>query len=271
LERRSKPAGNVDDLTFAAPRSHAVMRARRAVERLLNGIGIQAQRTSAWSVWQLRLVDLLAQHQVRTVIDVGANDGSYAADLIRWGYRGRIVSFEPLPEAWRRLHDRARPHAGNWLVAPPVALSDRSGEAGFHEAGNSVSSSLLAMTPHHVAAAPDSAPLRTIKVKTETLDAALESVDGAPYFLKLDVQGAEGKVLAGAADTLDRAVLGVQLEMSLAPLYECQSDAGALDAFLRSRGFECWDLIPVFRHPGTLRLLQYDAIYFKTPRGARAC
>jgi hypothetical protein len=91
---------------------------------------------------------------------------------------------------------------------------------------------------------------------------ASEHIAGAA-FLKLDVQGAEMMVLSGATDSLKRSIAGIQVEMSLDALYEGQSSAWEIDRFLQEQGFRCWDMIPGFVDPSTLRLLQYDGIYFK--------
>lgn len=239
------------------------MTALNAARRMLNRFGMEAYRANPMTIWQLRLPKLLSHHGVRTVLDVGANDGGYASDLIRGGYSGRILSFEPLPDAWAQLEQRTREHP-SWNVAPPMALSNSDGEADFHEAGNSVSSSLLAMTGVHTGAAPDSAPVAVHKVRTRRLDDFLLAVsEEAPYFLKIDVQGAEQLVLEGAASSLQSSVVGVQLEMSVAPLYDGQTRAADLDRLLCELGFECWDILPGFRDPSSLRMLQYDGIYFR--------
>ncbi len=239
---------------------------RGLVRGLLHRAGIDARRANAMTSWELRLPRLLAQHRIRTVLDVGANDGQYASGLLAGGFAGAVVSFEPLPAAGAR---RPRPAAGHprWQVAPRIALSDIEGEADFHEAGNSVSSSLLDMTDVHVEAAPASRIVATTRVQTARLDTVLPRLRcETPIFLKLDVQGAERMVLDGATEALETAIIGVQLEMSLAPLYAGQSSAQDLDGHLRSRGFECWDILPGFRDPASLRMLQYDGVYFRAKR-----
>lgn len=231
--------------------------------------GIEAHRANPMTMWQLRLPRLLAQKQVATVLDVGANDGGYASELLASGFRGSVISFEPLPDAWSALNDRGGCFGPRWAVAPRMALSNVNGEAEFHEAGNSVSSSLLPMTATHRAAAPASGTVNVIKVPTRRLDDVLNGMDASdPMFLKIDVQGAERLVLEGAAASLRGPILGVQLEMSLSSLYEEQPAAAELDALLRSQGFECWDMLPGFRDPRTLRLLQYDGVYFRADASA---
>jgi hypothetical protein len=71
-------------------------------------------------------------------------------------------------------------------------------------------------------------------VTTVRLDDVPEAM-GADY-LKLDVQGSEGQVLAGARTCLD-SVLVVHSEVEFVPIYAGQPLFGDIDAILRSRGF----------------------------------
>jgi FkbM family methyltransferase len=224
--------------------------------------GLECTRADEWSLWNLRLRRYLEQHEIKTVLDVGANDGGYATELLQSGWRGKILSFEPLPEVQQRLEEKASRHE-HWSIAPPAALSDRTGKATFHETGNSYSSSLLQPTDSHLGAAPDSGVIRSIEVDTIRLDDFLETIAPDRFFLKLDVQGAEALVLAGATEALRRSVMGVQMELSLVELYQDQRPSKELEAMLHDLGFRCWDILPGFRNPDTMRLLQYDGIYFR--------
>jgi hypothetical protein len=87
-------------------------------------------------------------------------------------------------------------------------------------------------------------------------------VGGRNLFLKIDVQGFEPQVLEGAARLLDRTQ-GVQLELSLAPLYEGQTLFLPLVDWLAKKGFELWALIPGFIDNKTGRMLQVDGIFFR--------
>lgn len=234
-----------------------------SARNLLGRFGLEAFRATPMTMWKLRLPQMLAQQNIGTVLDVGANDGGYARDLLGGGYAGRIISFEPLPDVWERLNQQAKLYP-RWEVGPRAALSNVNGEAEFFEAGNGVSSSLLPIMPEHTDAAPASATIASIKVETRRLDDLLPQLDiDGRIFLKLDVQGAEGLVLEGAMDALKAQLVGVQLEMSLTSLYSSQATARELDALLLSLGFECWDILPGFRDARTLRMLQCDGIYFR--------
>lgn len=225
--------------------------------------GIEVERATPATQWRLRLPVLLSRQAIDCVLDVGANDGGFATDLLEHGYKGRVLSFEPLPDAWSKLTQRMQ-RFPQWSAAPRLALSNHDGEAVFHEAGNSVSSSLLEMTRAHTDAAASSVKLREHRVTTRRLDEVLPALTSSEnIYLKLDVQGAEKMVLEGAAESLRGPIKGLQMEMSLASLYDGQALASELHEAVQEYGFELWDIVPGFRDPHTHRLLQYDGIYFK--------
>ena len=234
---------------------------RRTAQRL----GIEVERANPMTQWRVRLPDLLYRQGITTVIDVGGNDGGFASELLNAGYQGRVISFEPLPDAWERLRKHSLRYPNRWTVGPRIALSDQEGEVEFHEAGNSASSSLLVMTDSHLSAAPHTKTVKTHKVPTKRLDDVLYAMpEACDIYLKIDVQGAEKMVLDGASGALSDRVRGVQLEMSIKELYQGQALSVDLDAYLREKGFELWDIIPGFRDPITLQMLQYDGVYFKS-------
>jgi FkbM family methyltransferase len=179
------------------------------------------------------------------------------------GYSGRIISYEPLAEAHARLlAASARDPA--WQVAERVVVGGATGNAEMKVAGNSVSSSVLTMLSSHSDAAPGSGTVATERVEVRTLDSlALPLLDpGARVFIKIDTQGYEDRVLDGANALLGRAC-GVQLELSLVPLYEGQASREALMARMEAAGFSVWSLWPGFFDPVNGRLLQFDATFFR--------
>ena len=83
---------------------------------------------------------------------------------------------------------------------------------------------------------------RETAVETMSLDACLAANDVARAdFIELDVQGGELEVLSGAERTLD-GTLGIQAEVEFAPMYVGQPLFADIDAFLRARGFQLFDL-----------------------------
>jgi FkbM family methyltransferase len=197
------------------------------------------------------------------VFDVGANGGQYAMGLRASGYRGAIVSFEPVEAAFTRLKSQ---QSGDplWRLVP-IALGRTQGTALINVAGNcAASSSLLPMLPRHIESAPDAAYIAKEPVRVETLEWALGQFKGGArrVFLKLDVQGCEGMVLEGAGDRLGEFV-GVQLEASLVPLYEGEALFLELVTYLNLHGFTLMGLDPGFWDPKTGQLLQVDCIFMR--------
>ena len=83
---------------------------------------------------------------------------------------------------------------------------------------------------------------RHASVQTVALDECLARNDvPRADFIELDVQGGELEVLMGANRTLE-ATLGIQAEVEFAPMYVGQPLFADIDAFVRGRGFQLFDL-----------------------------
>lgn len=133
------------------------------------------------------------------------------------GYRGRIHSFEPLPAAFTELQG----HAADdplWEVSN-VGVGSKAGKLEINVAKNSVFSSFRPLSDLAGKFDPNSQTVETLKVPVVTLDKALASTKARSIFIKIDTQGFEQEVLAGAKALLKRAV-GVQLELPVDHLYE---------------------------------------------------
>lgn len=228
-----------------------------------NRLGIDIHRHRPESAPAGRLSAMLGTHGIDLVMDVGANTGQFARSLRGAGYRGRLVSFEPLAAAHALLSHASR-HDPLWEVAPRVALGDAEGDIEIHVAGNSVSSSALAMLDRHITASPGSAFVGHERVRLARLDtmASHYLLDATVPFVKIDTQGYEDRVLDGAPEVLSR-VRGVQLELSFVALYDGQKLFDALTQRLCLAGFSIWAIWPGICDPRTGRMLQVDAVYFR--------
>jgi FkbM family methyltransferase len=234
-----------------------------ATKRFLRRRGLLVDRYTCGTSPDLRLVRMLESNGIDLVLDVGANDGGYAAGLRAAGYHDRVLSFEPLSTAYSRLvAATARDTA--WVAAPRMALGDHDGHATINIAGNSASSSIMAMTDHHRAAAPESAYVGSEMIEVRKLDSVRHPfLDAATApFLKIDTQGYENEVLAGAAMLMPR-LKGVQVELSLHLLYDGQCLWREMIAKLESAGFDLWALVPGFFDPRSGRMLQCDGVFFR--------
>jgi FkbM family methyltransferase len=211
---------------------------------------------------QRSLAGLLQQQEINLVLDVGANTGQFVSELRRNGYRGRILSFEPLSSAHELLCLQARSDP-NWTIAERTAIGAETGSIEIHVSGNSVSSSILDLLPRHTEAAPQSTYIGTETVPIHRLDDLYKPSDADRVLLKIDVQGYERQVLEGAQSILSTSQ-AVMSEMSLMGLYEGQILARELWDLLTSRGFEIWSLEPSFRHPETGRTFQVDGMFVRS-------
>lgn len=138
-----------------------------------------------------------------TVFDVGANIGVYALRFARKvGPKGRVYAFEPVPDIFARLQGNIALNDVHNIVPVPMALSDQKGMAKISVAGPR--SSLFRHQSQ-----------KFVEVTLTTLDEfvaeqGIERVDA----IKLDVEGAELRVIRGADNTLrrDKPILMVEIQ-----------------------------------------------------------
>lgn len=212
-----------------------------------------------------RVVRLLAHFGIDCVVDVGANSGGFASTIRSLGYSGRIVSMEPLSGPFEVLAAQAAKDP-DW-EALRVAAGNEDGEITINIAGNAgASSSVLEMLDTHAEAAPKSRYIGTEVVPQRRLDTLLPKLGigpARPAFLKVDVQGYEAAVLDGSVELFRAgAIIGLQVELSLVPLYVGAITYGeGLDRAERL-GMSLMGLIPGFSDPRSGRLLQVDAVFF---------
>ena len=237
---------------------------RRAVRRS----GFDVIRYDPRSHPLARRAKILESRGIELVLDVGANTGEYALQLREIGYAGRIVSFEPLPEEFALLADRAGADA-QWEVRD-YALGREADQRPINVAGNSFSSSFLSMLPRHEETAPSSRFIGTRLVQIRPLDGVLPHLVNAEteIWLKIDAQGFESQILDGAAGTLPRISV-IQLESSLVPLYRGELLFPEMYKRLKGAGFDLVSIEPGLTDKRSGALLQIDAVFCRGPAPSR--
>lgn len=234
------------------------------IRRSANRAGIDVSRYRPERSPPVNLARMLDHHQVSAVLDVGANTGQFAQALRAAGYRGKIVSFEPLSDAHANLL-KVSARDPDWQIAARCAVGDRADESvEIHVAANSVSSSLLPMQQAHANAEPKSRYVRSEQIPMARLDqlAGQYCDRDSALFVKIDTQGFEEKVLNGATGILDK-MRGLQLEMSFVTLYQEQALFETLLARVRDKGYSIWAIWPGFHDPASGRMLQVDVVLFR--------
>ncbi len=142
-----------------------------------------------------------------TVLDIGANFGTYSLALARFvGPLGRVHAFEPQRIIFNMLAGSVALNSLTNVFCHHLALGDRQGkiEIPQFDYGQPLNFGSIEFTaeqrePLHQARARD--PQRVEYVPVTTLDRlAFEQV----HFIKIDAEGMELQVLDGAAATLQR-------------------------------------------------------------------
>jgi FkbM family methyltransferase len=199
---------------------------------------------------------VLDKLSINCVFDVGANAGDYGNLLRAIGYKGWIVSFEPVQATFSKLAQRAAARPP-WKVYQ-LALGSTNGQAEINLGQSDYLTSFLTPTE----------PTKNKAIGRETvevrrLDSIFEDcmagIDAKRLYLKMDTQGFDLEVLRGSDGVLDQFV-GAQTELSFVPLYEGMP--GHLEALkeFESRGFSVVDFVPVTRVAGGLLMMEMDSI-----------
>lgn len=138
---------------------------------------------------------------VDAVLDVGANVGQYGTLLRSVGYRGLIVSFEPVADVHARLQSRAAGD-GRWITAN-TALGSARGTAEINVTRGSDLSSMRA--PLDTEGRSLTGAIRVERTETiaiarldELVDQYIDPSATRRLFLKCDTQGWDLEVLEGA-------------------------------------------------------------------------
>jgi FkbM family methyltransferase len=219
------------------------------------------------SDWKRNFVSELESRRVDVVLDVGANSGQFATGLRQADFDGRIVSFEPLSVPFSVL-ERVAADDARWDCRR-CALGDCDGTVSMNVARNGgQSSSLLPMLKTHEDVLPHAGFIGTEDVTIRRLDSVAPEVLGPNDvgFLKLDVQGFEEQVIAGGQTTVSDRCVGVQIELSFAPLYEGGMLAQQAFDLLHRLGFTLKGYVPFFVDVRSGRVLQADGVFFRADR-----
>jgi len=197
--------------------------ARQAARKLVRRWGFDVLRSSDWGY---RMIDhvahLVRELDVNLVLDVGARFGDFADDLRRAGYRGRVVSFEPVTESFEILAKRAATDP-EWHVAR-YAIGERDEQRAINVTEASELASFRQASP--IGRATWGRNANVIKqelIEVRRLDSIFDRLAdglGKPRtFLKTDTQGWDLEVIRGVAGRID-TIQALMLEVHLMETYE---------------------------------------------------
>ncbi len=214
--------------------------------------GLVLQVRSALELWVVKETVLDRQYVPAgiavgpdaTVLDVGASIGDFAVDVARTGPGRTVHAFEPEPSAAAMLEENVRANGVRNVRLHRVAVAERDGPRELAvDHGRPV---LNALDP------PPGDPRPRIVVPCRRLDRLLDELGIVRCdLLKIDCEGAEEAILAGAGAAGLRSIAAVSLE------YHGPGAASASRATLAEAGFRVWSApCPVWEGQGLLHAVR---------------
>ena len=237
------------------------------VKRILKRNGLELIRHSAYRKFredpyfaQDKIFDVYSQPKL--IFDVGAFNGSISLKYNKMFPEARIISAEPFPESFSELEQNTQ--SVSTITPIKKAFADFTGEAEFSSNIYSQTNSLL---PTHQQAfdnwkgdllkTKDRIIVDTVKLDEFAQANGLSQID----ILKLDVQGAEMKVLQGSENLLRMQRISlIYTEIITTPTYVNQTSLDEMISFLKSKEFHLFNIYnPSYTDLAQLR--QVDAIF----------
>jgi FkbM family methyltransferase len=234
------------------------------VNNVLNKIGFNLERFNPRNNTALRRNILFNRLNITLLIDVGANAGYYGKEIRKAGYKNKIISFEPIKNAFDVLLINTKKFKQWEAYNLALGVEDTQTEINISE--NSCSSSILNILDTHTNAEKSASYIGKQNITIKTLDSFIDTLSFKTHkeiYLKIDTQGFELEVLKGATKALTY-INTIQLEMSLEPLYAQQALYNEVFTFLWQHGYTLIDIEPGFTDKHTGKLLQIDGIFRKT-------
>jgi FkbM family methyltransferase len=189
-------------------------------------------------------------------VDVGANIGSYT--ILASAANADVISFEPVPSTFDVLLDNVH-----------LNRLEKSVDARNQAVGrNTCELEMIADqdTTNQALVAGDHYPGKSIRVPVVTLDAALQGT--TPKLIKIDVEGFETEVLAGAKATLENPALRAVIMELNGSGARYGFDEDSLHRHMQSVGFRPCRYDPITRRVIDLQGARSDTgntLYLRDP------
>lgn len=205
----------------------------------------------------IRHFDWIKTLGIQTVLDIGANEGQFAAKLLFALPDVALHCFEPLPQAFSVLTKKFGNHPQVTLYN--IALGTIDGTMDIHLNEYSPSSSFLEMDDKHKDSFTYAVKTGLTQVNIKRLD-DLDIKFNQSMLVKIDVQGFEDQVINGGRCVIESASV-IIVEVSYKSLYKNQPLFDDIYENLKARGFIYQGNLEQLTSPVTGELLQADAIF----------
>jgi FkbM family methyltransferase len=234
---------------------------KKTVKKLLKFFNYQLTQISVTSNSNLQLVKSLENFNIDLLFDIGANTGQFAEEILNYGYKNIIISFEPLTSAHAKLLKNATNYH-NWIIYERCAIGDIDGKTSINISENSVSSSILEMTQNHLDASINSIYIGKEDVNIFKIDTIIKNYKFNNLFLKIDAQGFENHIINGSLNSINK-IKGILCETSLVELYKGQLLWKEMITKFENLGFKLWAIQQGYSDPRNGQSLQLDLIFYR--------
>ena len=189
------------------------------------------------------LIELLADEQELTFGDIGAHYGYFTSLVGGINKKVNIHCFEPNPGFVDILKTNIARNSVSATIHA-IALSESKGSVPFF---------------NRTMKTAENAP-GAFSVASDTFDSYISTLATAPNIVKIDVHGAEGKVLKGMKNSLNRIVKHLCVEIHAQHILVDYTYAEIFD-FIKQSGMTIYELVD-FRYNDTplLRLLTKEEL-----------
>ncbi|MFC1886639.1 FkbM family methyltransferase [Thermodesulfobacteriota bacterium] len=209
---------------------------------------------------------LFSHMDISLVLDIGANEGSFGRMIRDFGYKNRIISFEPVQTAYlqlaRNIENDKRWQAFNYALGAEKKSLDmlvpcRNEFASFLEAsdyGKENWSTVFTSTKREA--------VEVYRLDNVFPEMTETDINKEKIFLKIDTQGYDLEVMRGAGEVF-RQIDAMQLELALIHIYKEMPDYLESLKMCRQLGFELTGIYPVSRNREKLSLVEVDCVFRK--------
>jgi FkbM family methyltransferase len=174
-----------------------------------------------------------------TVLDIGAHVGFFTLGAaLRVGQRGRVYAFEPAPDTFAVLRQHIALNRLRGRVVPLKAVvSDLDGAVPFYAHGVTMAASLARANVEVINPEQLLTPALQVEIASVTLDQFCAERRIQPDVAKIDVEGAELRVLKGARELLQKKSLIILCEVHPRQMENCGSSLPEMKDYLQSVGY----------------------------------
>ncbi len=234
---------------------------KKYIHKFTRSLGFDFYALKDKSDGELLRLRWLKERNIKTVLDIGANEGQFALMIRELLPQATICSFEPIPTCYKQLltnftNDKA-------FKGFNFAIGEKDETIEMNINDFTPSSSLLEIEELHVENFKHTAHSKKQQIQVKSLDGLAGELNVAkPYMVKIDTQGYEDKVIKGGQKLLAAADV-IFIELTYSPLYKEQTLFDDIYNDLVKLGFRYHGNFEELLSPINGAVLQSDGVFIK--------